>query len=108
MNYSEAPEDDWEWQTELSQWLGESEAGLSTSGTSLSTVRLPGTAEGGSVKPQTCSAGVPPDLRVQGPTLTPTLPLPVPEALPEPVPQLQPLLQQQQQQQQQQSALPLR
>ena len=50
-NYSEVPEDDWKWQTELSQWLGESEAGLSTSGTSLSTVRLPGTAEGGSVKP---------------------------------------------------------
>ena len=50
-NYSEAPEDDWEWQTELSQWLRESEAGLSTSGTSLSTVRFPGTAEGGSVKP---------------------------------------------------------
>ena len=80
LNYSEALADDWEWQTELSQWLGESEAGLSTSGTSLSTVRLPGTGVDGNAKPPTSSAGVPSDLRAQEPTRTPTLPPPVPEA----------------------------
>ena len=88
-NYSEAPEDDWEWQTELSQWLGESEAGLTTSGTSLSTVRLPGTTEDGNTGPQTCSAGAPSDPPVQGQTPILSSPLSVQEVAPGPVLQQQ-------------------